>query len=41
MEMLGGFAIALASIYAGYRVIDTGAMPGEFVVVPGGVPARL
>ena len=31
MEMLGGFAIALASIYGGYRVIDTGAMPGEFV----------
>ena len=30
MEMLGGFAIALASIYAGYRVIYTGAMPGEF-----------
>ena len=31
MEMLGGFAIALASIYGGYRVIDTGATPGEFV----------
>ena len=30
MEMLGGLAIALASIYAGYRVIYTGAMPGEF-----------
>jgi ATP-binding cassette, subfamily B, bacterial MsbA len=30
MEMLGGFAIALASVYAGYRVIYTGAMPGEF-----------
>jgi len=30
MEMLGGFAIAMASIYAGYRVIYTGAMPGEF-----------
>ena len=30
MEMLGGIAIALASIYAGYRVIYTGAMPGEF-----------
>src|ERR1700728_2561275 len=28
--LLGGFAIALASIYAGYRVIYTGAMPGEF-----------
>jgi ATP-binding cassette subfamily B protein len=31
MEMLGGIAIALASIYAGYRVIDGGATPGEFV----------
>jgi ATP-binding cassette, subfamily B, bacterial MsbA len=31
MEMLGGIAIALASIYGGYRVIDTGATPGEFV----------
>jgi ATP-binding cassette subfamily B protein len=31
MEMLGGIAIALASIYAGYRVIETGATPGEFV----------
>jgi len=30
MEMLGGIAIALASIYAGYRVIYSGAMPGEF-----------
>jgi ATP-binding cassette subfamily B protein len=30
MEMLGGFAIAMASVYAGYRVIYTGAMPGEF-----------
>src|SRR6202051_4325868 len=30
MEMLGGLATALASIYAGYRVIYTGAMPGEF-----------
>src|SRR4029077_9700876 len=25
MEMLGGFAIALATIYGGYRVIETGA----------------
>jgi ATP-binding cassette subfamily B protein len=31
MEMLGGFAIALASIYGGYRVIEAGATPGEFV----------
>src|SRR5580693_6150691 len=30
MEVLGGFAIAMASVYAGYRVIYTGAMPGEF-----------
>ena len=31
MEMLGGFTVALATIYGGYRVIDTGATPGEFV----------
>ncbi len=31
METLGGFAIAAASIYGGYRVIYTGATPGEFV----------
>jgi ATP-binding cassette subfamily B protein len=31
MEMLGGFAIAMATIYGGYRVIETGATPGEFV----------
>jgi ATP-binding cassette subfamily B protein len=31
MEVLGGIAIALASIYGGYRVIYTGATPGEFV----------
>jgi ABC-type multidrug transport system fused ATPase/permease subunit len=31
MEMLGGFAIALATIYGGYRVIEIGATPGEFV----------
>jgi ATP-binding cassette, subfamily B, bacterial MsbA len=31
MEMLGGFTVALASIYGGYRVIETGATPGEFV----------
>ncbi len=31
MEMLGGFTVALATIYGGYRVIETGATPGEFV----------
>ncbi len=31
MEMLGGFAIALATIYGGYRVIETGAEPGQLV----------
>src|SRR6202034_572058 len=31
MEMLGGFAIAMAMIYGGYRVVETGATPGEFV----------
>jgi ATP-binding cassette, subfamily B, bacterial MsbA len=31
MEVLGGLAIALATIYGGYRVIETGATPGEFV----------
>jgi ATP-binding cassette subfamily B protein len=31
MEMLGGFTIALATIYGGYRVIETGVTPGEFV----------
>jgi ATP-binding cassette, subfamily B, bacterial MsbA len=31
MEMLGGFAIALAILYSGYRVVMTGASPGEFV----------
>ena len=30
METLGGCAIAIALIYGGYRVIDTGATPGEF-----------
>jgi len=30
MEMLGGFAISLAVVYCGYRVIETGAAPGEF-----------
>jgi ATP-binding cassette subfamily B protein len=31
MEMLGGFVIALATVYGGYRVIETGATPGAFV----------
>jgi len=31
METLGGLTIALATIYGGYRVIETGATPGEFV----------
>src|SRR5271169_1383153 len=31
MEMLGGFTIAMAMIYGGYRVVETGATPGEFV----------
>ncbi len=30
METLGGFAIAMAITYGGYRVIETGATPGEF-----------
>ena len=30
METLGGIAIALAMVYGGYRVIETGATPGEF-----------
>jgi ATP-binding cassette subfamily B protein len=30
METLGGFAIAIALIYGGYRVIATGATPGQF-----------
>src|SRR5215813_10403669 len=30
MEGLGGFAIAGALIYGGYRVIETGATPGQF-----------
>jgi ATP-binding cassette subfamily B protein len=30
MEALGGFAIALALVYGGYRVIETGATPGQF-----------
>jgi ATP-binding cassette subfamily B protein len=31
METLGGFAVALAILYGGYRVIETGATPGAFV----------
>jgi ATP-binding cassette subfamily B protein len=31
METLGGFAIALAMIYGGYRGIASGATPGQFV----------
>jgi ATP-binding cassette subfamily B protein len=30
METLGGVAIAIVLIYGGYRVIETGATPGEF-----------
>jgi subfamily B ATP-binding cassette protein MsbA len=30
METLGGFAIAIALIYGGFRVIETGATPGQF-----------
>src|SRR5215217_7485345 len=30
MESLGGFAIAIAMIYGGFRVILTGATPGQF-----------
>ena len=30
METLGGFAIAVAITYGGYRVLNTGAAPGEF-----------
>jgi subfamily B ATP-binding cassette protein MsbA len=31
METLGGCAIAIALTYGGYRVIETGATPGQFV----------
>jgi len=30
METLGGFAVALAMVYGGYRVVLTDATPGEF-----------
>ena len=30
METLGGFAVAIAITYGGYRVIATGATPGQF-----------
>jgi ATP-binding cassette subfamily B protein len=31
MDILGGFAIFLAFIYGGYRIVETGAKPGQFV----------
>jgi ATP-binding cassette subfamily B protein len=31
MESLGGIAVALVLLYGGYRVIELGAKPGEFV----------
>jgi ATP-binding cassette, subfamily B, bacterial MsbA len=31
METLGGVAIAMVVVYGGYRIVDTGANPGEFV----------
>src|SRR5262249_17739421 len=31
MEALAGLAVALALLYGGYRVINTGAKPGSFV----------
>lgn len=30
MEALGGFAIGIALVYGGYRVLETGATPGQF-----------
>ena len=30
MEAMGGFAIASRMIYGGFRVLETGASPGEF-----------
>ena len=30
METLGGFAVAASLMYGGYRVVATGATPGEF-----------
>jgi ATP-binding cassette, subfamily B, bacterial MsbA len=30
MEIFGGLTVTIAIIYGGYRVIDTGATPGEF-----------
>ena len=41
MEAMGGFAIAFAMIYGGYRVLETGATPGPVLLVPDGVPAGL
>jgi ATP-binding cassette subfamily B protein len=31
METLGGIAVALAVLYGAYRMIETGAAPGEFI----------
>ena len=31
MEMLGGFAVAGSLAYGGYRTIETGAAPGQFI----------
>ena len=31
MDILGGIAISLIMIYGGYRVVETGATPGQFV----------
>ena len=41
METLGGFAIALAMIYGGYRGHPWQRHPGPIRFFPGGVPARL
>ena len=41
MEMLGGFTVALATIYGGYRVIETGRHTGRVRVLHGGVLACL
>ncbi len=30
MEALGGFAVGIALVYGGYRVLETGATPGQF-----------
>jgi ATP-binding cassette, subfamily B, bacterial MsbA len=41
METLGGFAVALAILYGGYRVIETGATPGAFVSFSGRSCSRM